>query len=196
MGFDRLHQFCRHAGVRHHGSVYVRPSLHAGRLYSLAVAQVITSKITTIITRFQEHTEPKIAFSDAIFISCPQCSACASVRQIDKRQARSLSLRSVWRKLPLHPHQVTVFARLVCPKCRYTQDLGTDGWSSGTATDGYFGLPLWFQMPCCGETLWAYNRPHLAYLKHYVEADLREEGSAGTRGLASELPKWIKLAKN
>jgi len=51
-------------------------------------------------------------------------------------------------------------------------------------------------MPCCGETLWAYNRPHLAYLKRYVEADLREEGVAGKRGLASKLPKWMKAAKN
>jgi hypothetical protein len=98
--------------------------------------------------------------------------------------------------LPLRSDQATVFARLVCAKCGYNKDLGSDGWSSGTATDGYFGLPLWFQMACCGETLWAYNRPHLAYLKHYVEADLREEGPAGKRGLASKLPKWMKLAKN
>ena len=96
----------------------------------------------------------------------------------------------------MRSHQATVFARLVCPKCGYSKDLGTDGWSSGTATDIYFGLPLWFQTPCCGETLWAYNRPHLAYLKHYVEANLREEGAAGRRGLASRLPKWMKAAKN
>jgi predicted RNA-binding Zn-ribbon protein involved in translation (DUF1610 family) len=149
-----------------------------------------------MVTRFQEDKEPQRAFADTFYVQCPQCGGCAIVRRIEAELARPSVYLSVRRKLALRPHQVTVFARLVCPKCGHTKDLGTDGWSSGTATDSYFRLPLWFQMPCCGETLWAYNRPHLAYLKRYVEADLREEGVAGKRGLASKLPKWMKAAKN
>ena len=76
------------------------------------------------------------------------------------------------------------------------KDARTNGYSYGHATDWYFNLPLWFQMPCCGETLWAYNRPHLAYLKRYVEAGLRDECSYPDTGLARYLPKWMKAAKN
>src|SRR5579859_7828565 len=32
----------------------------------------------------------------------------------------------------------------------------------GLPHDPVFGLPLWFQISCLGETLWAYNREHLA----------------------------------
>ena len=62
--------------------------------------------------------------------------------------------------------------------------------------DPYFKLPLWLQIECEGETLWAYNRRHLAYLRLYVEAKLRETGRSGHRTMGSKLPKWMLLAKN
>ncbi len=40
--------------------------------------------------------------------------------------------------------------------------------------DNCFVLPLRLQTPCAGRTLWAFNAQHLAYLKEYLRADLRE----------------------
>jgi hypothetical protein len=70
----------------------------------------------------------------------------------------------------------------------------------GAPVDWYFHLPLWLQTPCCGETLWAYNAAHLAFLEDYVRATLREHarGPHGWRNqaLANRLPKWMAEAKN
>jgi hypothetical protein len=45
--------------------------------------------------------------------------------------------------------------------------------------DNCFGLPLWLQTPCIGRTLWAFNARHLAYLKQFLQAELRERRGAG-----------------
>ena len=71
----------------------------------------------------------------------------------------------------------------------------------GAAVDWYFHLPLWLQLPCCGETLWAYGARHLEFLESYVGAGLRERGRDEEYGwsnqsLASRLPAWMKSAKN
>jgi hypothetical protein len=70
----------------------------------------------------------------------------------------------------------------------------------GDAVDWYFHLPLWLQIPCCGETLWAYNPAHLAYIEDYVQATLRErqkdQHGWSNRSLRSRLPKWMQGAKN
>lgn len=45
--------------------------------------------------------------------------------------------------------------------------------------------------------LWAYNVEHLADLKAFVQADLRERNNyAGNGSMFSRLPLWIKSAKN
>ncbi|MDP4264571.1 MAG: hypothetical protein Q8941_18725 [Bacteroidota bacterium] len=64
------------------------------------------------------------------------------------------------------------------------------------ATDPYFGLQLWLQIPVDDNILWAYNFEHLEYLKNYVSAKLREAASGGKYSLAWKLPNFIKLAKN
>ncbi len=64
------------------------------------------------------------------------------------------------------------------------------------ATDPYFGLQLWLQIPVDSNILWAYNAEHLAYLKNYVGAKLREAISGGKYSLAWKLPNFIKVAKN
>jgi len=70
----------------------------------------------------------------------------------------------------------------------------------GAPVDWYFHLPLWLQTSCCGETLWAYNAAHLAFIKDYVRATLREHtrGEHGWRNqaLANRLPGWMKDASN
>lgn len=72
--------------------------------------------------------------------------------------------------------------------------------ATGAPVDWYFHLPLWLQAGCCGETLWAYNAGHLAYIEDYVRATLREHarGEHGWRNqaLANRLPWWMKDAHN
>ncbi|MCH9687135.1 MAG: hypothetical protein K0V04_37210 [Deltaproteobacteria bacterium] len=110
-------------------------------------------------------------------------------------------------------------ARLTCTACGHGKDwapsrpgviVGTTNQHAfapgevtvGSAVDWYFHLPLWLPTACCGETLWAYNADHLAFLRAYVGAELRgstrsvEVDGWTNRALASRLPRWMKLAKN
>lgn len=69
--------------------------------------------------------------------------------------------------------------------------------------DPVFRLALWLQTPCCGETLWAFNGAHVAWLESYVSAMVRQgrplnqdPTMARNATMASRLPKWIIDAKN
>jgi len=62
--------------------------------------------------------------------------------------------------------------------------------------DPYFGLPMRLQVPCCGALLFALNEAHLAFLRRYVDAALRERRPHHNASLASRLPGWIKDKKN
>lgn len=93
--------------------------------------------------------------------------------------------------------------RLTCLSCGYVgawaKRQTASGWRG--ACDDYFGLALWLQAACCGETLWAYNLEHLGFIERFVRADLRERAVDPERGwmnasLASRLPAWLKAAKN
>jgi len=145
-------------------------------------------------TRFENTKEHLSTFADVFYVRCPSCGGCATVREIESDIAHGFAHHEV--SGPDMWIGAGTFARCICTKCCHIKDVKTNGYSYGDATDWYFNLPLWFQTPCCGETLWAYNRPHLAYLKRYVEADLRDECSYPNTGLARYLPKWIKAAKN
>jgi hypothetical protein len=62
--------------------------------------------------------------------------------------------------------------------------------------DNCFGLPLWLQTPCAGHVLWAFNARHLAYLKEFLQADLRERRGTTNASVVSRLPGWLKQAKH
>ncbi|OLB91051.1 MAG: hypothetical protein AUI15_23470 [Actinobacteria bacterium 13_2_20CM_2_66_6] len=62
--------------------------------------------------------------------------------------------------------------------------------------DNCFGPPLWLQTPCAGHTLWAFNARHLAYLKQFLQAELRERRGTANASVISRLPTWIKEAKH
>jgi hypothetical protein len=62
--------------------------------------------------------------------------------------------------------------------------------------DSCFGLPLWLQTPCVGHTLWAFNGRHLAYLKEFLQAELRERRGTANASVISRLPAWVKVAKH
>ncbi len=86
-----------------------------------------------------------------------------------------------------------------CPACHTRVGLPVR-WKKepfkGDAIDPVFGLPLWLQTPCCGHTLWAYNRKHLNELQLYVTAALRERIPNGRWTMFTRLPQWIKSGKN
>ncbi|MDO4897406.1 MAG: hypothetical protein Q3971_08595 [Moraxella sp.] len=63
--------------------------------------------------------------------------------------------------------------------------------------DDEFGMPLLLALPFKGHVFWAYNDKHLAELKTFIGADLRERTHmAGNGSMISRLPLWIKSAKN
>lgn len=62
--------------------------------------------------------------------------------------------------------------------------------------DPHFGLPLWLVAPVRGRTLWAFNYEHLAFLKDFVAATLRERDANVNRSQASRLPNWLTARAN
>lgn len=63
-------------------------------------------------------------------------------------------------------------------------------------TDPFFGLELWMQIEIKSNTLWLYNLDHLNYLREYVQAKLREDDSRHKYSMITNLPQWVKTAKN
>lgn len=109
-----------------------------------------------------------------------RCARCGAWLELEKR-------------LRVPPKQDHV--ELHCDTCdldtRASFELHVLPLSTG-AVDLCFGLPLWLQTDCRGETLWAFNRRHLAFLRDYLGATLRERGSTHTASAASRLPGWLK----
>jgi ssDNA-binding Zn-finger/Zn-ribbon topoisomerase 1 len=90
------------------------------------------------------------------------------------------------------------WAAVSCPECQKTARVPVR-WQVrrlGSAVDPVFGLPLWLQLSCCGETLWAYNASHLWALRGYVSAGLRERVGVMQWSMFSRLPKWMSAHKN
>ena len=86
-----------------------------------------------------------------------------------------------------------------CPKCNvrksyplkwYRYDIFEEGF------EPYFGLELWLKTSLKGKTLWAYNAQHLKYLKDFLGASLREDDNRSKYSIVTNLPKWMKSAKN
>lgn|SRR6185369_1364642 len=65
----------------------------------------------------------------------------------------------------------------------------------GATVDPYFRFPLWLRADVRGQTLWAYNRDHLALLEAYVRAELRARTPNWNASLVSRLPRWLKAAE-
>lgn len=112
------------------------------------------------------------------------CPRCGNPAQVQADNVKYADLKPYYRP-----------RRLTCHGCGLNKDQPEFFYQSG--------LDLWLSLDCCGETLWAYNYPHLAEIKSYVEANLRERGPRydtdpyfefGT--MVSWLPKWMKVRKN
>lgn len=137
------------------------------------------------------------SFGYEFLVVCPNC----------KNKSRVISLGEH------SPYRTGIIRRFLCTHCGMTKEIVPkrncfnqpvisygSKWDEGFiniggAFDWYFGYPLYLQIPCCGHTLWAYNAEHLAYIKEYVEAELRENG-AYYLSVESRFPFWMKSAKN
>ncbi|WP_214842451.1 hypothetical protein [Exiguobacterium sp. s150] len=121
--------------------------------------------------RFQLESKTLVAFMYDIRVRCPQCE-----QRADIVMKESL--------------------RLSCLACGYGR-VYTEGVyrTGGGAFDPFFRLSLYLQTNCCGHVLWAYNRDHLAYMRAYVEADIRTSDGENS-SVESRLPKWMKQKHN
>lgn len=135
--------------------------------------------------RFQENSENRFSISmptndDPTLVHCPKCQSKAFVT--------------------LYSDEV----RLSCPSCGYNQaklaEQRTFYWGAENPKDSYFGIDLWLQTDCAGQSLWAFNKRHLEYLEDFVSAKHRQRNpnidTWKNSSLASRLPKWLKSAKN
>ncbi len=122
-------------------------------------------------------------FASDILVRCNRCSGAARlIRLYDDRQQ-------------LLGH------RFVCALCGCNRDWRRDEdggirCPSGGPNLQWFDLTLWLQTGCRGETLWAYNLPHVEFLETYIGAELRERSHNSDWGWAnssmqSRLPKWM-----
>ncbi|QJE98338.1 TFIIB-type zinc ribbon-containing protein [Luteolibacter luteus] len=137
-------------------------------------------------SRFHDEGQPVHDFMDEMLVVCPRCSGRAISRQSDP------DARPGWFSK----------RRLVCTQCSYSQEWkAREIRRNWRGLDDYYRLPLLLQAPCCGETLWAYNERHLAFLEDYVAAPLRErrrdpETGWANSSMASRLPQWMTSGKN
>lgn len=141
-------------------------------------------------THFSGNRRYLYEFSDLFLVHCPRCDRCARVLPISHAATET-------NKQGLVPYAKLMFAprRLSCRYCGYVKDWeGKKVTQSDDGRDWYFGSPLWLQVPCCGETLWAFNDRHIQFLEDFVSASFRETHYSAS--LASRLPEWMKLGKN
>lgn len=151
------------------------------------------------MTRFRDYETQLCQFEQEVWVRCPRCEATGS--QSRPVLSRRIDSGTTW--------------RIACFHCGYTKTASRADrkrqlpWWSGEnwweefrkyngAVDPLFGLPLWLQVPCCGEVLWAYNAAHLDWLDRYIRATIRERqgGKGNHHSIAVRLPRWMKLARN
>jgi hypothetical protein len=132
-------------------------------------------------------------FQGDILVRCPRCAACSHLIEVTDEAGRNMG------------------SRLVCPICAverdwlFPRDRAHPFRYKGPHLPG-FDLDLWLQVPCCGQTLWAFNEPHIDFMERFISAKLRERDLRGSRvggwgccrnsSLESRLPRWMQIGKN
>lgn len=127
-------------------------------------------------------------FHGDILVRCPRCDACAHLLALQR------------------PDGIHNGHRVVCRSCAYFQEWNLEvdhciPLPSGGERLAGFGLDLWLVTPCCGATLWAYNREHLQFLQDYIAARLRPHAKHPEYGwsnssIQSRLPRWMLARAN
>lgn len=139
--------------------------------------------IETAAKRFFENGERIYDFGEEFLVVCPKCAAMAKVV---RKEIGSDKLNK----------KLSAARRVFCLSCPYRNVWNGGEIAVGASFDWYFRLPLWLQISCGGETLWAYNEKHLEFIERYVAAKIRDRTPNTNKSLASRLPQWIKAAKN
>ena len=133
--------------------------------------------------RFMDDGRSLYEYGEEFLVACPSCGAMARVGPPETaRRALSPTL--------IAPRTVS------CTGCAFRQHWRGSQLSINGPKDWYFGLPLWLQISCCGNVLWAYNLAHLEFIENYVSATLRPRRPWRTRSAASMLPQWVTAAKH
>lgn len=176
--------------------------------------------------RFQDHSTSLWTFRQRLLVVCPRCEGCATVvgagldRQPGRLTCPSCSLvvhagENTWAGPILgraggrcercgraHPNEVLTgpgrpaTRTRACP-CGHESAVPVH-WSPHhkEGLDPVFGHPLWLRTTVRGQLLWATNPAHLAWLKGYVSAGIRERTPNQNGSLASRLPRWLKARQN
>jgi hypothetical protein len=112
-------------------------------------------------------------FSDKTLVACPQCGKRAEV---------------------IGNHTKTPV--LICYSCHYKneQPQGTKEYNPTIHSE--FGVEFWLQASFKNELLWFHNHEQMAYVKRYIQADIRERNNREFFTLVEKLPQFIKSAKN
>ena len=121
-------------------------------------------------------------FNDEFLVVCPKCQKMAKV--VPETQSEKINT------------QLFSPRKFICLSCQHRDLWKGNKILAGSNADWYFRFPLWLQISCCNETLWAYNLKHLEIIEQYVSAKLRERTKKGRNSFLSKLPGWIKSAKN
>ncbi|KRE02031.1 hypothetical protein M3582_07970 [Priestia megaterium] len=146
---------------------------------------------------FLNKNKTLIELGYEFLVVCPHCASCAKVIALDDPS----------------PYIANVRRRFICTACGVIKNkvIKANGYGQARVSyepkanyevilaenpcDWYFQLPLYLQIECSGNTLWALNLEHLNYIENYIEAELRESYPYYL-SVESRLPKWMKLAKN
>jgi hypothetical protein len=92
----------------------------------------------------------------------------------------------------------TITQKVTCNICTNENEyeIYWEKYFQNKAIDPHFGLDLWLQTNIKSNVLWLYNLEHLEFLKEYVSSKLREDSGRNKYSLITNLPQWIKDAKN
>jgi hypothetical protein len=143
-----------------------------------------------VTERFHDPDLPLEAYLEEVLVECPSCGGRAVVRRVDTA--------------PPWPEQGDWNSdrRLTCAACGAVRTWPSPGTKrsvlTGTDVDPWFRLPLWYRMPACGHTVWAYGDRHVELLRAFVGARHRTRDATSTRihSVVSRLPAWFKTAGN
>lgn len=88
--------------------------------------------------------------------------------------------------------------QLTCATCKQEKAYQPQWfrYKNDHSKDPYFGLDIYLQIGVKNHTLWLYNLAHLQYLKDYLSATLREDNHRHKYAMITNLPQWVKSAKN
>lgn len=128
--------------------------------------------------RFKDEGKTIYDFLQEFYIKCPQCGKFAVIKTFPDKNGSYLYYQK---------------RSLICDNCGFNKVYKNIPGPVGS------DYPLWLDVKCCGERLWAYNLAHLEYIEKFVGATLREHfHNSGWKNssMASRLPKWIQDGSN